>query len=103
MTHLRGWRVGGRDVADDGGEVLCPEGALPLAVVPQRRRVLGAVDGEVVQDLPVLRHVPVHAQDVLRGRVSVKRMRLFIIQNSMWIYFIVIVLTHTMRSWRRRK
>ena len=44
-THLRGWWVGGRDVADDGGEVLCPEGALPLAVVPQRRRVLGAVDG----------------------------------------------------------
>ena len=83
MTHLRGWWVGGRDVADDGGEVLCPEGALPLAVVPQRRRVLGAVDGEVVQDLPVLRHVPVHAKDVLRGRVSVKRMRLLITELDM--------------------
>ena len=71
-THLRGWRVGGRDVADDGGEVLGPEGALPLPVVPQRRRVLGPVDGQVVQDLAVLRHVPVHAQNVLRGRVSVR-------------------------------
>ena len=69
--YLGGGRVGGRDVADDGGEVLRPECALPLAVVPQRRRVLGPVDGQVVQDLPVLRHVPVHAQNVLRRRVSV--------------------------------
>ena len=40
-------------------------------VVPQRGRVLRAVDGQVVQDLAVARHVPVHAQDVLRSGVAV--------------------------------
>ena len=33
LPYLGGGRVSGRDVADDGGQVLGPEGALPLPVV----------------------------------------------------------------------
>ena len=59
--HLGGWRVRRRDVSDDWGKVLCPEGALLLPVVPQGRAVFGRVDGEILDDLPLGGHVPVHA------------------------------------------
>ena len=71
--ELRGGRVGGGDVPDDGGQVLHPEGALPLAVVPEGRGVLRGVDGEELLYLPRHGHVPVHAQDVLGGGIPVPR------------------------------
>ena len=69
--ELRGGRVGGRDVANHGGQILHPEGALPLPVVPQRGRVLRRVHGEELLDLAGHRHVPVHAEDVLGRGVAV--------------------------------
>jgi hypothetical protein len=69
--ELRGGRVGGRDVADNRGQILHPEGALPLAVVPQGRGVLRGVDGEELLYLPRNGHVPVDAKDVLGRGVAV--------------------------------
>jgi hypothetical protein len=57
--------------AYDRGEVLHPEGALALAIVPQSGGVLCRVHCQELLYLPWNSHVPVHAQDVLGGGVSV--------------------------------
>ena len=73
FSHLRRWRIRRGDVPYHRGEVFGPERALPLPVVPQRRRVLRGVDRQVLQDLALRGHVPVDAQDVLGGGVAVPR------------------------------
>jgi hypothetical protein len=55
----------------DRGQVLHPEGALALAIVPQGGGVLCGVDRQELLYLPGNSHVPVHAQYVLGGGVPV--------------------------------
>jgi hypothetical protein len=55
----------------DRRQVLHPESALALAIVPQGRRVLSRVDRQELLYLPRNSHVPMHAQDVLGGGIPV--------------------------------
>ena len=55
----------------DRRQVLHPESALALAIIPQGGGILSRVDCQELLYLPGNRHVPVHAQDVLGGGIPV--------------------------------
>ena len=84
FRYLSGWRVRRGDVAHNGRQVLRPERALPLAVVPESRGVLRRVDCQVLQDLTLLGHGPVHAKDVLRSRISGENKNIFVKPKCMF-------------------
>ena len=68
--YLSGWRISWSNVTDDGWKVLGPEGALALPVVPEGRRVLRCVQGQVLQDLALFRRRPMNAKNILRSWIS---------------------------------
>ncbi len=74
-SYLSGWRICRSNISDDGGEVLGPEGAFALPVIPEGRRVLGRVQGQVLQNLALFCRCPMNAKNILRSWISKRKKR----------------------------